>query len=106
MRITSSRIVTLVLFVAASSPLGAAGNEQLVQKYGCTGCHQADQKVVGPSWSSIRDKYKDGSVTADQLAKTIRSGSSKRWGSVPMPPQANVSETDALIIASWILGAK
>ena len=106
MRITSSTTATLALFVLASLPLGAVGNEQLVQKYGCTACHQADTKVVGPSWSSIRDKYKDGSETANQLAETIRSGSRKKWGPIEMPPQANVSESDAQIIAAWILGAK
>ena len=106
MKIVSPRIVTLTVLIAAWTPMNALASEQLVQKYGCTACHAADQKIVGPAWSSIRDKYRDGSVTPDQLAKTIRSGSSKKWGPIAMPPQAIVPEAEAQTIASWILGAK
>lgn len=84
------------------SPLNTMANEQLTQKHACVGCHQAEKKVVGPSWSSIRAKYK-GSVTPDQLAKSIKAGSSGKWGPIPMPAQATVSDADALAIATWIL---
>jgi cytochrome c len=96
---------TLALLMACSSPLSVSASEQLAQKYACVGCHQADKKVVGPSWSSIREKYK-GSVTPAQLAKSIKAGGSGKWGPIPMPPQGTVPDSDTLAIASWILGAQ
>ena len=100
----TTAIATLALLIAGLSPLSVSASEQLAQKYACVGCHQADKKIVGPSWSSIREKYK-GSVTPAQLAKSIKAGASGKWGPIPMPPQAAVPDTDALAIANWILGA-
>jgi cytochrome c len=68
-------IGTLALIVVSYSPSRAGASEQLAQKYACVSCHQADKKVVGPSWSSIREKYK-GSIAPEQLAKSIKAGGS------------------------------
>jgi cytochrome c len=95
-----------IVLVACLVSFGAAASEQLAQKYACVACHHVSQKMLGPSWSSIRDKYKDGSVTAAQLAASIKRGSSGKWGAVPMPPQGNVPEADAQAIAAWILQKK
>jgi cytochrome c len=41
------------------------------------------------------------------LAKSIKAGGAGKWGPVPMPAQAALSDADALILATWILaGAK
>lgn len=96
-------LLLLPLLVAAAAP--AAASEQLTQKYACVGCHQAQAKGVGPSWQAIRDKYKDGSVPAEQLAKNIKAGSTGKWGAIPMPPQAAVPDADAQAIAKWVLGS-
>lgn len=87
-------------------PQPAKASEQLAQKHNCMACHQADARRVGPSWASIRGKYMDGSVSAAQLARNIKSGSSGKWGAIPMPPQPTVPDGDAQSIANWILMAK
>ena len=97
--------IVMALAVTMSSAAVVA-NDQLAQKYACTGCHQMERKVVGPPWKGIRDKYKDGSVTAAQLAKVIKAGSTGKWGPIPMPPQASVTDADAEALAGWILRAK
>ena len=105
MRPRTIAVGTFMLLIAGLPPRNATASEQLAQKYACVGCHQADKKIVGPSWSSIREKYK-GSVTPAQLAKSIKAGGSGKWGPIPMPPQGTVSDGDALALASWILGAQ
>jgi cytochrome c len=82
---------------------GADASQQYAQKYVCVACHHVNQKMLGPSWASIREKYKDGNVMAEQLATSIRTGSSGKWGAVSMPPQGNVPEADARVLAAWIL---
>lgn len=97
------------LIVALAAPLASLpvmANEQMAQKYACVGCHQMDKKAVGPAWMSIRDKYKDGSTTAAQLATAIKKGSAGKWGAIPMPPQAAVPDADALALSTWILQVK
>jgi cytochrome c len=41
------------------------------------------------------------------LAKSIKAGGSGKWGPVPMPSQAALSDADALTLSKWVLaGAK
>jgi cytochrome c len=102
------RVITVVAVALAATlfQLSAFANERLAQKYACAACHQAERKVVGPSWAAIRDKYKDGSVSAEQLGKTIKAGSTGKWGPVPMPAQPAVTDADAQALAAWILQKK
>ena len=98
--IASRALLSLLL---AGAPAAALASEQLAQRHACVACHQANTKTVGPSWSDIRAKYKDGSATAPQLARNIKAGSTGKWGPVPMPPQAAVPDADAATLAGWIL---
>ena len=42
-----------------------------------------------------------------ELAKSIKAGGAGKWGPVPMPAQAALSDGDAVALATWILaGAK
>lgn len=101
----ASFVVTLA--AGAVLPGQAAANQALVQKNACIACHQPATRVVGPSWKQITEKYSDGKMTAEQLAASIKSGSSGKWGPMPMPPQAQVSDADLKTIAQWLLdGAK
>ena len=86
-------------------PRAAFASEELAQKYGCTGCHHAQRAGTGPSWDSIRDKVRDGSRTAAQIADTIRTGCMANGA--PMSPEGQrVPEADARRLADWILGSR
>jgi cytochrome c len=92
------------LALGLASP-AALASEALAQKYGCTGCHHAQRAGTGPSWDSIRDKVRDGSRTAAQIANTIRTGCMA--DGTPMSPEGpRVPEDDARRLADWILGAR
>jgi cytochrome c len=82
----------------------ANASEALAKKYACAACHQAERKVVGPAWKEVASKYGGGSVTPEQLAASIKKGSSGKWGTMAMPPQAQVSDADLLILSTWVLG--
>ncbi len=105
--IRQAAIATFVMSLAALSSGQAVASQALVQKNACIACHQPAAKVVGPSWKQITEKYGDGKITAEQLAASIKGGSSGKWGPMPMPPQAQVSDADLKTIAQWLLdGAK
>jgi cytochrome c len=79
----------------------------LAKKNVCMACHNVDKKLVGPAYQDIAKKYAGQKDAAANLAKSIQAGGSGKWGPVPMPPQAALSDADASILAIWILaGAK
>lgn len=97
----------LLMLVAATLAGAAWASKDLAQKNACLACHAVDKKLVGPAYQDVMKKYA-GQKDADQaLARSIKAGGSGKWGPVPMPAQAALSDADASALASWILaGAK
>ena len=99
------KTITLTLAFAAAMPAWA--NLDLAKKNACMACHAADKKLVGPAYQEVAKKYAGQKDAAATLAKSIKAGGSGKWGPVPMPPQAALSDADATTLATWILsGAK
>lgn len=75
----------------------------ILQANACLACHQVDNKVVGPAYKDIAEKYKDDAANAELLANHIKNGSSGVWGSIPMPPNAGISDEDITIVVDWLM---
>lgn len=100
-------LLLAALFAATSSPAWAQdAGAQLAAKKNCLACHQADKKLVGPSYKSVAAKYAGDQGAADMLAKKIMKGGSGVWGPVPMPANPQVSEAEAKQLAAWVLTQK
>lgn len=100
-------IRTIALTIAFSASIPAWANLDLAKKNACMACHAADKKLVGPAYQDVAKKYASQKDAAATLAKSIKAGGSGKWGPVPMPPQAALSDADATTLATWILsGAK
>lgn len=84
----------------------ALADDEFYKTKNCFACHRIDRNTLGPSFKSIAAKYADDPGADVVLAKKIREGGAGVWGSVPMPPQTQVSEDEALTLARWILGLK
>lgn len=95
-------IATALVLAAAASP--ALANLALAQKHACTACHAVDKKIVGPAYAEVAKKYAGQKDAAKALAASIKAGGSGKWGPVPMPPQAQLSDADVATLAAWILG--
>lgn len=93
------------LIAAAATP--AFASKELAQKNACLACHATDKKIVGPAYQDVAKKYAGQKDAEAALVRSIKAGGSGKWGAVPMPPQAALSDQDAHALASWILsGAK
>jgi cytochrome c len=90
---------------AAPAPSAAVAPDQMPAKYGCTGCHAVDHKVVGPSFNDVAAKYRGQEVEA-ALVEKIRKGGSGVWGQIPMTPNPQVPERELHTIVKWILTLK
>lgn len=85
----------------------AHANLQLAQKNACMACHGVDKKLVGPSYRDVAKKYAGQADAVDKISDSIRKGGSGKWGPVPMPAQAALSDADTRTLAEWVLqGAK
>jgi len=85
----------------------AFASMELAQKSSCMACHAADRKLVGPAYQDVAKKYAKQKDAEAMLAASIKAGGSGKWGPVPMPAQAALSDADAKTLAKWVLaGAK
>ena len=92
---------------AMLASLPAHANLALAQKNACMACHAVDKKLVGPAYQDVAKKYAGQADAEAKLMESIRKGGSGKWGPVPMPAQAALSEADAKTLAAWVLaGAK
>lgn len=73
----------------------------------CTACHGMTDKVVGPGFREVAARYAGDAGAEARLIARIKAGGAGAWGSIPMPPQPQLKDADARILAQWILaGAK
>lgn len=99
------KLTTIALIAFAST--GAWANADLAKNNNCLACHAADKKIVGPAYKDVAKKYAGQPDAEATLAKSIKAGGSGKWGPIPMPAQAQLSDADAKILAAWVLaGAK
>lgn len=84
----------------------AFANEELFKRSNCMACHAVDQKRVGPALKDVAAKYNGDDSAVEKLAKKIKAGGSGVWGQMPMPPQPQVSDSDAKALAEYVLSIK
>lgn len=76
----------------------------LVAKSDCLTCHKIDDKLTGPSYRDVANKYAgmpDTIVT--HLAGKILKGGNGVWGEAYMTPHAAVSQEDAEAMVKYIM---
>ena len=88
----------------AGSSAMAANMPDIAKRNSCDACHTINKKLVGPAWVDISRKYKGDAAAKAMLANKIIKGSSGVWGAMPMPPNQKLSETEAAMLADFILG--
>ena len=75
----------------------------LLQKNACLACHGMENKLVGPSFRDIANKYKARSDAVLYLSGKITAGGSGVWGAIPMPAQS-LTPAESAQLAQWITG--
>lgn len=97
-------LFTLACLVAAVSP--AYADYALLVRSNCLACHQIDKRKYGPTFKEVAAKYANDSNAAKKLAKKIKAGGSGVWGEDVMPPQPQLSNSDARLLADYVLSLK
>lgn len=93
----------LALALAALLPASPAlADEALAKAKGCTACHDAKKKLIGPAYSEVAKKHKGDAAAPAKMAESIVKGSTGKWGPVPMPAN-KVTDDEAKKLAAWVL---
>ena len=83
---------------------GGGQGAKLVQANACTACHGMANKIVGPAFRDVAEKYAGRADAVAYLTGKIRNGGQGVWGAIPMPAQASTQVDDAEVnaIAEWL----
>lgn len=74
----------------------------LIGNSDCLTCHKVDEKLIGPSYRDIANKYENNEANLSMLAEKIIKGGSGVWGQVPMAAHDNISQDDAKAMVKYI----
>ncbi len=91
---------------ATSSDNSSTDEFALIKKYDCAVCHRKDEKLQGPSYIDVAQKYKGRNDAVAYLSKKIIEGGSGVWGEVPMNAHPGMPQSDAEDLAKYILSTK
>lgn len=75
----------------------------LIATSDCLTCHKVDEKVTGPAYRDVANKYDNTDDNVKMLAGKILKGGSGNWGTVPMTPHPALTEADAEQMVKYIL---
>jgi len=75
----------------------------LIAANDCLTCHKVDEKVTGPAYRDVANKYENTDANVKLLAGKIIKGGSGNWGNVPMTPHPAISEADAEQMVKYVL---
>lgn len=69
----------------------------------CLTCHKIDDKLTGPAYRDVANKYNGDDTTVNRLAAKIITGGSGVWGTIPMTPHPTLSLDDAKAMVQYIM---
>jgi cytochrome c len=77
----------------------------LVSKPGnlCLTCHKIDEKLTGPAYRDVANKYENTEANVKMLAEKVMKGGTGVWGDIIMPPNTLVTKDEAEAIVKYIL---
>ncbi|MCY1525421.1 hypothetical protein D9M68_603990 [compost metagenome] len=83
-----------------------SGGELLIVKSDCIGCHNKEERIIGPAYGEIAAKYEANSENINALADKIINGSKGVWGEIPMTPHPKTTQDEAKQMVEYILSLK
>lgn len=107
---TGEVILTITQIIDASIAQKYADEEvsprsemlSLMSTSNCLTCHKAKDKLIGPSFEEIANRYSPTLANKKYLTKQIKQGSKDVWSEIIMPAQPELPEEAISKIIDWI----
>ena len=91
---------------AIAGDIDIAAATELAKSTGCYSCHSAKEKIVGPAFATIAEKYKGDKDAVATLSQSIQMGSTGKYGRIPMPAHSSLKAPDLKLLATFVLSTK
>jgi cytochrome c len=78
--------------------------EELIAASDCLACHKVNEKVVGPSYQDVANKY--SSKDEAMLVGSIINGCEGKWGEIAMTAHPDLPKEDVSEMVKYILSLK
>ncbi|MBY0477328.1 MAG: c-type cytochrome [Chitinophagaceae bacterium] len=75
----------------------------LIAASDCLTCHKVDEKINGPSYRDVANKYENTEANIKMLSEKIIKGGSGVWGEIAMTPHPALAQADAEQMVKYIL---
>ena len=105
-QVKENQDLTVVKAVENSDLPNIQNGEVLISKSDCLACHKVQDKLLGPSYKDIANKYAKNKSNIDYLVNKVKAGGSGVWGPIPMSPHPTLSDDDARDMMLYILSLK
>jgi cytochrome c len=69
----------------------------------CLTCHKVDEKLTGPAYRDVANKYENTPENVKMLTEKVLKGGSGVWGDVAMVPAPGLNAADAEKMVKYIL---
>ncbi|NND31833.1 MAG: cytochrome C [Saprospiraceae bacterium] len=79
------------------------GAQYWLDKSGCSTCHTALEKMIGPSYVEIANRYAQIKEALPLLVSRVQQGSKGEWGDAEMIPHPNLDVRDLTNMIKYIL---
>ncbi len=99
-------MLTALGMSSAALANGSPDQSELAKASGCFSCHSVTEKVVGPAFQSVAERYAGQSDAVAELAQSVTNGSTRKWGRAAMPPHGNMDKADIRKLVTWVLSQK
>jgi cytochrome c len=97
---------TLVGAAEAQSAQAIADVPKMMQESDCFSCHRVNQKVVGPAFAEVAERYAGKPDAVSKLVGKVKNGGAGSWGELPMPPHPQLTDAQLKTIVEWVLAQK
>ena len=80
-----------------------AEGQRLIALSDCKSCHAPAKKIIGPSYASVSQKYRNSTQALSRLTEKVIKGGNGVWGNVAMAAHPQLSKRDAAEMIKYIL---
>lgn len=75
----------------------------LIAKSDCLTCHKVTEKLIGPAYQEVANKYAGQDTAIAYLSSKIIKGGSGVWGTAPMAGHPQLAQADVEQMVKYIL---
>lgn len=101
--VCSAFIFLSLIFTGRMVYADVAQLNTLMQLNNCLACHMIDKRKYGPHMREVAEKYAGKTDLVELMAVKIKAGGTGVWGQDVMPPQPQVTDENAKLMAKLIL---